>query len=277
LVNLAPTPTGGFAIRSQQFPRKRIVIVKWWSILGAGLIALQQSSASVGAGFTAEQRKEIVEVIREALKNDPSILHDAVEALHANDADRQAGAARQAIASNRDALYRRSDPTGGAADADVTVVEFLDPRCPYCRQIAPALATLRRNDPGIRIIYKDMAVLGPASVLASRALLAADRQGGYEKLLAVVMSGPAAITEGSLREQARQLGLDWPRIQKDMADPQIEQRFEANRQLANALGIEGTPAFVIGDRIVAGSDLGEVQSAIAAVRAARKSGAAARQ
>ena len=139
------------------------------------------------------------------------------------------------------------------------------------------MATLRRNDPGIRIIYKDMAVLGPASVLASRALLAADRQGGYEKLLAVVMSGPAAITEGSLHEQARQLGLDWPRIQKDMADPQIEQRFEANRQLANALGIEGTPAFVIGDRIVAGSDPGEVQSAIAAVRAARKSGAAARQ
>ena len=249
--------------------------MKRFSIAGACLIAFLQNATVIGAEFTAQQRQEIVEIMRQALKSDPSILREAVEALESNEADRQAVAARAAIEANRDALYGQSDPTGGTAQADVTIVEFLDPRCPYCRQIAPALAMLRRNDPGIRVIYKDMPVLGPASVLASRALLAADRQGGYEKLLEAVMSGPPAITEESLRDQARQLGLDWPRMQKDMSDPAIERRFDANRQLAKTLGIDGTPAFVIGERIIAGADIAEVQGAIAAVRAQGKAAAGA--
>jgi protein-disulfide isomerase len=248
-------------------------------IASAAVIAIFRSHGVVGAEFTSQQRKEIVEIVREALKSDPSILREAVEALQATETERQTVAARAAIETNGDALYGQPDPTGGTAKADVTIVEFLDPRCPYCRQVAPALAMLRRNDPGIRVVYKDMPVLGPPSVLASRALLAADRQGGYEKLLAAVMSGPPAITEDSLRGQAQQLGFDWPRMQKDMADPENERRFDANRQLAKTLGIEGTPAFVIGERIIAGSDIAEVQGAIATVRAQRKAsaGAAARQ
>jgi protein-disulfide isomerase len=242
---------------------------------GACLVALLQSGPVLAAEFTAQQRKEIIEIVREALKSDPSILREAVDALQSNETERQAVAARAAIEANRDALYGRADPTGGSAQADVTIVEFLDARCPYCRQVAPALAMLRRNDSGIRIIYKDMPVLGPASVLASRALLAAERQGGYEKLLAAMMSGRPEITEDSLRGQAQQLGLDWPRMQQDMSDPQLERRFEANRQLAKTLGIEGTPAFVIGERIIAGADMAEVQGAIAAVRAQRKAGGAA--
>ena len=244
-------------------------------LAGALLIVSLQTGSAVGAEFTPQQRQAIVEIVREALKSDPSILREAIEALEASEAGQQADAARTAIAANHDALYGRSDPSGGAPQADVTIVEFLDPRCPYCRQIAPALAMLRRNDPGIRIIYKDMAVLGPASVLASRALLAADRQGGYEKLLAAVMSGPPSITEEWLRKEAQQLGLDWARMQQDMADTAIERRFETNRQLAKTLGIEGTPAFVIGERIVAGSEIAEVQAAIAAVRGQRKTGGGA--
>lgn len=244
-------------------------------LAGAYLIAFLQSGTVIGAEFTPEQRREIVEIVREALKSDPSILREAVEALQSTETERQAVAARAAIEANRDALYGQPDPIGGATKADVTIIEFLDPRCPYCRQVAPALAMLRRNDPGIRVIYKDMPVLGPPSVLASRALLAADRQGGYEKLLAAVMSGPPNISEDSLRGQAQQLGLDWPRMQKDMGDPELQRRFEANRELAKTLGIEGTPAFVIGERIIAGSDIAEVQGAIAAIRAQRKAGGGA--
>src|SRR5204862_2133486 len=125
-------------------------------------------------------------------------------------------------------------------------------------------------DPGIRVIYKDMPILGPPSVLASRALLAADRQGKYELLLAAIMTGAPDITEDSLRAQAQRLGLDWPRLQRDMADPAVQARLDDNRRLAKVLGIEGTPAFVVGDRLVAGSDLTEVQGSIAAIRADRK-------
>src|SRR5215207_111257 len=254
------------------------IVARFW-LAGAAFIAVAQAQIVAAAEFTPQQRNEIVEILREALKSDPSILREAVEALQSDSAERQADAARAGIAANHDALYGQSDPAGGSAQADVTIVEFLDPRCGYCRQAAPGLAMLRRNDPGIRLIYKDMPILGPASVLASRALLAADRQGGYEKLLGAVLGGPPDITEDSLRTQAQQQGLDWPRLQKDMADPAIQQRLNANVQLAKTLGIEGTPAFVVGDRLVAGSDMAELQGAIAAVRAARKAsgGGAGRQ
>ena len=244
-------------------------------VVAAAVVAFLQTGGVIAAGFTAEQRKEIVQIVREALKTDPSILRDAVEALQSNESERQAVAARETIKANHDSLYSRSDPAGGGAKPDVTIVEFLDPRCPYCRQLAPAMASLLRHDPGIRVIYKDMPILGPPSVLASRALLAADRQGRYEPLLAAVMTGSPDITEDTLRAQAERLGLDWPRLQRDMADPAIETRLDDNRRLAKVLGIEGTPAFVVGDRLVVGSDLTEVQGAIAAIRADRKQGGTA--
>jgi protein-disulfide isomerase len=247
-------------------------------VAAAALVAFLQTGGVIAAGFTGEQRNEIVQIVREALKTDPSILRDAVEALQSNESERQAVAARETIKANHDSLYGQSDPAGGGAKPDVTIVEFLDPRCPYCRQLAPAMASLLRHDPGIRVIYKDMPILGPPSVLASRALLAADQQGRYEPLLAAVMTGSPDITEDTLRAQAERLGLDWPRLQRDMADPAIEARLDDNRRLAKVLGIEGTPAFVVGDRLVVGSDLTEVQGAIAAIRADRKqSGTASRK
>jgi protein-disulfide isomerase len=244
-------------------------VLRPW-VIGVALIGILQIEAAVAAEFTEQQRAEIVKVVREALKSDPSILREAVDALQSDQSERQAAAARSTIGANHDALYGQPDPVGGSAQADVTIAEFLDPRCPYCRQLAPAMAMLLRNDPAIRLIYKDLPILGPPSVVGSRALLAADRQGGYERLLAAIMSGPPDITEGSLRAKALKLGLDWPRMQQDMGDPAIERRLDGNRRLAKTLGIDGTPAFVIGDRLITGSDMAEVQGAIDALRAERK-------
>jgi len=244
-------------------------VTRFW-VAGAAVIAILQGDGAMAANFTVQQRAEIVQIVREALKKDPSILREAVEALQSNESERQAAAARETIKANHDSLYGQSDPAGGGAKPDVTIVEFLDPRCPYCRHVASAMASLLQHDPGIRVIYKDMPILGPPSVLASRALLAADRQGRYELLLAGIMTSSPDITENSLRAQAERLGLDWPRLQRDMADPAIEARLDDNRRLAKVLGIEGTPAFVVGDRLVAGSDLTEVQGSIAAIRADRK-------
>lgn len=244
----------------------------------ACFIGIFQANAVIAGDFTASQRAEIIQIVREALKSDPSILGDAVEALQSDQSARQAEAAGKAIKADHDALYHQSDPVAGDDKGDLTIVEFLDPRCPYCRHLAPALAAFLQHDHGTRVIFKDMPVLGPPSMLASRALLAADRQGGYERLLTAVMGGGPDITETSLRDQAIQVGLDWARLQRDMADPAIQRRLDDNIQLGKRLGIEGTPTFVVGERLVAGSDLGDVQAAVAAVRAERRqSGAASRQ
>jgi protein-disulfide isomerase len=155
----------------------------------------------------------------------------------------------------------------GNPDGDVTVVEFYDLRCPYCRRMLPVLADLLRQDHGIRLVYKDIPILGEASVVGAHAVLAAQRQGGYLRLHDAIMAGAPNITESSLREAAARAGLDWGRLQRDMADPAIDARIDANLALARDLGIDGTPVYVIGTRMLPGAvDLTDLQSAVAAVR-----------
>jgi len=220
------------------------------------------------SGFTAVQRAEIVELVRAAMKADPSILRDAIGALQADESNVKQAAARAALEKAGPALSQnQSDPVAGNASGDVTVVEFYDLRCPYCRRMLPVMAELLHNDPKIRLVYKDIPILGPASTLGARAVLAAQKQDGYLRLHDAIMSGPQNITEDSLRDAAARTGLDWVRLRHDMADPSIQARIDANLQIAQSLGIDGTPVYVVGGKMLPGAvDLAELQSAVAAAR-----------
>jgi protein-disulfide isomerase len=219
--------------------------------------------------FTPAQRAEIVRLLREALKRDPSILRDAIMALQADEGLRHDSAARAAITASRQALIGDPrDAVAGNPSGDVTVVEFYDVRCPYCRRMLPVTDQLLSHDHGVRLVLKDLPILGPPSVLGARALLAAERQGGYFKLHDVLMRSPEKPTEATLRTQVEGLGLDWARLQRDMADPVIQQKIDTNLALAHALGIDGTPAFVIGDKLLPGAmELADLQQAVAGARA----------
>ncbi len=218
------------------------------------------------APLTPEQRADVVQTVREALRNDPSILRDALLALQADETARQTAAATGSIAAQHAALVANpADPVSGNPSGAVTVVEFYDPRCPYCRQMLPVLADLLRTDPRVRLVLKDIPILGPASVLESRALLAAQRQGGYVRFQDAIMHNSATPTVASLRAEAEREGLDGARLERDMADPAIQARLDQNLNLAAALHIDGTPALVIGDRLIPGAvDLANLRSAIAA-------------
>jgi protein-disulfide isomerase len=222
------------------------------------------------AEFTPTQRSEIVQIVRDALKNDPSILRDAVTAMQAEDGDRQQASSRAAIAAAKDTLVDADDPTGGNPKGDVTIVEFFDTRCPYCRKLEPAMADLLARDHGVRLVYKDLPILGPASVLGSKALLAAERQNGYEKLRTAIMDGPPQTTKPMIQDAVVRLGLDWKRLEHDMESPAIQARIDANLKLARSLGIAGTPALVIGGDLIPGAvDLPELQKVVATTRAAK--------
>ncbi len=161
-----------------------------------------------------------------------------------------------------------ADPIAGNPAGDVTLVEFYDVRCPYCRHMLPAIESLLSSDKGVRLIYKDIPILGPGSVLGSRALLAAQRQGGYAKMQSAVMTGPADVTEDSLKAAAGASGLDWGRLRHDMDDPAIQAQIDSNLALAKAISVEGTPAFVLGERLIPGSmDLAGLQAVVKAARA----------
>ena len=228
--------------------------------------ALPLGPARAADSFTQAQRAEIVRILREALVKDPTILTDAIAALRA-----QAHAGGQdtaaLLAQGAAGLVRPGDPAEGNPRGKVTVVEFFDVRCPYCRQMNPAMEALLRHDPDVRLIYKDLPILGPASVLASRALLAAQKQGGYLKLRAALMAAPPDITDATIAAAARKLGLDWKRLRRDMDDPAIARRLDANLALSRRLGIDGTPALIAGHQLVPGAvDRADLEKLAAAAR-----------
>ena len=249
---------------------RRMISCRALGLLAGLLAALLAMPAMAAEGFTAQQRAEIVDVVRVALKADPSILRDAIAALQQQDDSQQQAAARAAIPALADTLTRApGDPTEGNPQGDVTVVEFFDVRCPYCRRMLPVMADLLAHDHNVRVVYKDIPILGPGSVLGAKALLAAQKQDGYVKMKNAVMTGPADITPDTLRAAAAKAGLDWNGLQKDMASPAVQQRIEANLALAHKLEINGTPAYVIGGQMLPGAlDLAELQDAVAAARRA---------
>jgi protein-disulfide isomerase len=216
------------------------------------LSALLLTPIAAKAEFTAEQRAEIVTIVRDALKKDPSILREAVTALQTDEAAREKANARDALAAARDKLVTPADPVAGNAKGDVTIVEFFDVRCQYCRKLEPDMAKFLAADKGVRLVYKDLPILGPASLLGSKALLAAQRQNAYEKFRDAVMKLPPDITMASLEGAAKKLGLDWTKLAKDMDDPAIRTQLDANLAMAHSLNIEGTPAIIVGDEVVPG-------------------------
>ncbi len=227
--------------------------------------------AAAADQFTPAQRAEIIAIVRDALKHDPSILRDAVTALQADDGARQAAESQAVLAAHRDALVTPADPVAGNPHGDVTIVEFFDTRCPYCRRMEPVMEQFLAQDHGVKLVYKDLPILGPASVLGSKALLAAQEQGGYDKLRAAVMQLPPDTTLPMIQTAAERLGLDWGKLLHAMDSPAVQQRIDANLKLARALDIEGTPALVIGDTMVPGAlDLAELQKDVAAEREATK-------
>jgi protein-disulfide isomerase len=132
------------------------------------------------------------------------------------------------------------------------------------------MADLLARDHGVRLVYKDLPILGPPSVLGSKALLAAERQNGYEKLRTAIMDDPAQTTKPMIQEAAVRLGLDWKRLERDMENPAIQARIDANLKLAQSLGIAGTPALVVGGELIPGAvDLAELQKVVAAARDAK--------
>ena len=123
-------------------------------LLGFGVLALSCAlSAPVLADeFTSAQRAEIVSIVRDALKRDPSILRDAVVALQADDGEREKSASRAALASAHDALVTPVDPVGGNPNGNVTIVEFFDVRCPYCRKLEPEMSAFLASDGNVRLV-----------------------------------------------------------------------------------------------------------------------------
>jgi protein-disulfide isomerase len=235
---------------------------------GAALVPVPTWAADE---FTSAQRAEIIAIIRDALKRDPSILREAVITLQADDTEREKSATRTALLAAKDALVTENDPVAGNPHGSVTIVEFFDVRCPYCRKLEPEMAEFLASDHDVRLVYKDLPILGPASVLGTKALLAARKQDAYLKLREVLMRMPPDITRAGIEAEAKKLGLDSGRLLHDMDDPSIQKQIDANLRLAERLNIQGTPAMVVGNNLLAGAvETAELKAAVGEARTTKE-------
>lgn len=233
------------------------------------LLLLLPALAASAENFTPAQRDEIVHILRDALKTDPTILRDALLALQADEDRSHERAMGDAILSLGKQLFDPADAVEGNPAGDVTMVEFYDTRCPYCRRMLPVMTELMREEPGLKLVMKDLPILGPNSTLESRALLAAQHQDGYFKLRDALMASNAPATPVGIRDTATRVGLDGDKLLAAMDDPAIKARLDANIALAQKIGVQGTPAMIVGRRVIAGAaDLPELRQAVAEARRA---------
>lgn len=165
----------------------------------------------------------------------------------------QTGEVNPVQASKKELFQNEEDPSYGPEHARVTLVEFFDYRCPYCKQMAKGVDDLMASDPDLRVVFKEFPILTPDSVTASKAALAAHRQGKYLPFHRLLMEHRGVFDQETLDTLAAQAELDLDRLRKDMDDPEILEALRANHRLAEKLSIDGTPAFVLGDQIVPGA------------------------
>lgn len=243
----------------------------------AGLAAaVLLASASAGAAedppFTAQQEERLGEIVREYLLEHPEIINEAMLALRERQAAEEAAIVAQALQEHKDELLADPmSPVGGNLQGAVTVVEFFDYNCPYCRAAVPMVTALLQKNPDVRFVYKEFPTLAESSRFAARAALAARIQSPelYPASHDALMKAEGRLTEDGVVQIAREAGVDVDRMRADMEAPAIKESIDRNIQLARAIGVTGTPTFIIGDTMLVGAKpLTEMESAIADARSA---------
>jgi protein-disulfide isomerase len=225
-------------------------------LLPISLLAAAASVSAVASPASAEDfsRAEIEQIVHDYLMAHPEVILEAVQALQARQEAEAAARAAANLAQLRDDIFGGpATMIAGNPDGDVTLVEFFDYRCGYCRRVAPDVLALIQRDSGVRFAMKEFPILGEESVYASRAAIAAAAQDMYWEMHLALLNFRGTYDEDSIRAIAADLGMDPDRLVADMASSQVDAVINRNYELAQALGINGTPAFIVGDTIVPGA------------------------
>lgn len=206
--------------------------------------------ASFAQDLTDERIKELA---LQAIRENPQIIMEAVQLLEAEQAAAQSQAQFEVLNNERQLLERDPNaPVLGNPDGDVTVVEFFDYNCPYCRRAMPEVQGLLDGDDNVRLVYREWPILGEGSVFAAKAALASREQGKYEAFHWALMGMEGRAEEASVMRIAQEIGLDVERLREDMEAAEIQEHIATSMRLTQSLGFSGTPSFVIGDNLVPG-------------------------
>ena len=209
--------------------------------------------AMAGTALSPEQQAEVKALIGSYLRENPEVVIEAIQAWRSKQEAAEAAMTRETIAELMQEAKDTPSPIWGNPQGDVTVVEFFDYNCPYCKSVFPGMQKLVREDGNIKVVMKELPVLGPNSEYAARAALAAQKQGKYEAFHAQMMNKDSRLSPEGVLEAARKVGLDIDRLKKDMESAEVAHELERSSVWAQRLGVSGTPAFVIGEELIPGA------------------------
>jgi protein-disulfide isomerase len=243
----------------------------------AGLLALAGLPHGAQAAddvFSGKHKDAIHKIIKQYLLAHPEVMDEIVAGWQRYQNTKREKQARERMVEMRKAIvaYRQEifhskfDFSNGNPKGNVTMVEFFDYNCGFCKRALPDVLSLLKNDKQLKLVYKELPILGPGSLFAARAAIAAKKQGKYWKFHLALMRSRGA-NEPLVLSIAKQVGLDVEKLKKDMEAPEIRAEIDTNLQLAQKIGVNGTPAFIIGNRAVPGAlGLAGLKAQIAGVR-----------
>ena len=213
--------------------------------------------------------EELKKAIENTINNNPEIIIKALENYQKKMETEQRNNQKKALESSKEMLENDGySLVIGNPDGDVTVIAFKDYRCGYCKRAWPSLQELVNTDDNVKVILKEMPILGPKSTLASQYGLASAEQGKYAAYYDALMNHRGAWTEEGLKSLAKSLDIDTDKLVKDAASEKVRQSIQKNLQLAQTLGVTGTPAFVVNGQLLPGAvPLAELQKLIKEARA----------
>ena len=229
-------------------------------IIAAATMFLTASAALPQGAFAldAKDKKELGEFIREYLVANPEILLEAQQSLKKKQQEEQLRQAEAAIAGNKEAIFQSvHDVTLGNPKGDVTIVEFYDYNCGYCKRAMQDMLDLMKSDPKVRVVLKEFPVLGQGSIEAAQVAIAVRMQDAsgkkYLDFHQKLLNSRGQIDKAKALAAAKETGLDMARLEKDMAGAEIKATLEENFRIAEDMGLNGTPSYVIGKQIVIGA------------------------
>ncbi|MFA7276348.1 MAG: DsbA family protein [Pseudobdellovibrionaceae bacterium] len=228
------------------------------AVLGSGMLlvpGLAQAENVASApvqGFTAAQRGELEDFVRNFILDNPEVLMESVERYREKEGKKAEDQATKSLEEAKPYIYSGKHPEAGNPKGDVTVVEFYDFNCGFCKRAFDVLNQAIEKDKNLRVILLDLPILSPASEVAAKWALAAHKQGKYWEFHKAVITSSAPKDEENLGKIAATLGLDATKLKADAASEEIATQLKEIRDLAQKLGVSGTPGFVVGGQIIRG-------------------------
>ena len=249
----------------------------WLVGLGVGVLTIAlivvsffsgKTQMATSSGLNPKETRQIETVIRDYLMEHPEVLYDALNNVNAHMEELQGRAAQDAIARFRKELEgNEHDFVAGNPKGDVTVVEFFDYNCGYCKLTVDTLMQLIEEDKNVRVVFKEMPILAESSTTAARAAIAANKQGKYLPFHLALLHSQGALSDGRIVEIASGVGIDTRAVLKEMNAGYVNDVIKANHELAEALGVRGTPGFIVGDEVVPGAiDIDRMKELVAKAR-----------